>query len=285
MSESEQKIMNPGRKLFFGLFIFPLIIAVGMTVLLCAVVLMTSEKETPESLVGAIKSGSPSKRWQKAFELSNELNQKNASGIRDSALRTEIIYIATDSRDYDAKTRSYMAMALGRFSGPEPVAALRSLLKEDSPEIQIASMWSLGSMNAREAAPDVEIFLKSDQPELRKTAVYIMGVLGAKETAVKLKPLLNDASADVRWNAALALARLGDDSGFPVLKEMVNRSIYEPLGMDETQIEPVMINAIRGLALIQKPESIKILESLAGGDKNMKVRQAAIDAVNYRKNN
>ena len=64
-----------GRKLFYGLFIFPLIIAVGMAVLLCTVVLLTKEAETPESLITAIKTGAPSKRWQKAFELSNEINQ------------------------------------------------------------------------------------------------------------------------------------------------------------------------------------------------------------------
>ena len=67
---------NQGRKLFFGLFVFPLLIAVGMAMLLCSVILLTHEQETPESLIAAIKSGSPSKRWQKAYELSNELNQK-----------------------------------------------------------------------------------------------------------------------------------------------------------------------------------------------------------------
>ena len=76
-----------GRKLFFGLFVFPLLIAVGMAVLLCSVVLLTNEKETPESLILAIKSGSPGRRWQKAFELSNELNKKTNSVGRDSLLK------------------------------------------------------------------------------------------------------------------------------------------------------------------------------------------------------
>ena len=105
---------NSGRKLFFGLFIFPLLIAVGMAVLLCGVVLLTSEQETPETLVAAIKSGAPGKRWQKAFELSNEIN-RSKDDLRSQALRNELVHILGDSERYDAKTRSYMALAIAPF--------------------------------------------------------------------------------------------------------------------------------------------------------------------------
>ena len=94
-----------GKKLFYGLFIFPLIIAVGMAVLLCTVVLLTKEVETPESLITAIKTGSPSKRWQKAFELSNELNQGRGL-IRQSGVMKEVIHILRESKEYDPKTRA-----------------------------------------------------------------------------------------------------------------------------------------------------------------------------------
>ena len=140
-----EKTLNPARKLFFGLFVFPLLIAVGMAVLLCSVVLLTSEKDTPETLIGAIKSGSPSKRWQKAFELSNELNRMRGKGVRNDALRGEIVYILKDAADYDPKTRSYMAMALHHFDGPEPVSALREALGDESSDVRIPAIWSLGS--------------------------------------------------------------------------------------------------------------------------------------------
>ena len=254
-----------------------------MAVLLCGVVLLTTEKETPDSLISAIKSGSPSRRWQKAFELSNELNQGRQKNVRDASVLKEIIYILENSKDYDEKTRGYMAMALAHFPETDSVAALRNALKENSDEIQIAALWSLGSLGTKDAAPDVEKFLKSDKPELRKMSAYVLGVIGKKEEAPKLKPLLNDASTDVRWNTALALARLGDDAGYPVLEQMLDRSQTQTLGMEEPQIEAVMTNAIKGLALLQKAESIKILSSLSRDDKNMKVRQAAIDAMDYRK--
>ena len=278
-----EKTLTPARKLFFGLFVFPLLIAVGMAVLLCSVVLLTNEKETPETLIGAIKSGTPSKRWQKAFELSNELTQNRYKNIRDAGVLKEIIYILKDSEHYDTKTRGYMAMALSHFPESDSVEALRGALKEDSQEIQIAAMWSLGSLSVRETSPAIELFLNSDQPELRKMSVYVLGVLGEKRIAPRLQPLLLDPVHDVRWNAALALARLGDDSGYQVLTEMAERGKFDALSMEEPQIEAVMINAIKGLALIHKPESIKIFETISREDKNMKVRQAAIDAMNYQK--
>src|SRR5204863_1978670 len=117
-------------------FIFPLLIAVGMAVLLCTVVLLTREDETPESLITAIKTGSPSKRWQKAFELSNELNQGRGM-IRSGGVMKEVLFILNNRSEYDARTRSYMALALSRFDEPETRAALRKTLAEETdPEVQ-----------------------------------------------------------------------------------------------------------------------------------------------------
>src|SRR3990167_9521427 len=126
MVDSDLK-RGSGRKLFFGLFIFPLMIAVGMAILLCTVVLLTREVETPESLIMAIKTGPPSKRWQKAFELSNELNQGRGM-IRAEGVMKEVAHILTQRQEYDGQTRSYMAIALSRFQEPEVIPVLREAL-------------------------------------------------------------------------------------------------------------------------------------------------------------
>ncbi len=280
----EEKTLNPARKLFFGLFVFPLIIAVGMALLLCSVVLITTEKETPETLISAIKSGAPAKRWQKAFELSNELNKKNSRGVRDAGLMKEIIYILKDSVHYDSQTRSYMAMALSHFDRAGAAPALIDALKADSADqdVAIAAMWSLGILGAAESVPEIENHLTSGGPEMRKMSSYVLGGLGSRSSAGKIRALLSDPVGDVRWNAALALARLGDPSGFDVLIKMTDRAEFAQLGMQEQQVEAVMINAIKGLALIQTPESIKILKSLSREEKSLKVRQAAIDAVSQQ---
>ncbi|MBI3252118.1 MAG: HEAT repeat domain-containing protein [Candidatus Omnitrophica bacterium] len=271
--------MGSGRKLFFGLFIFPLLIAVGMAVLLCSVVLLTNEAQTPESLIGAVKSGSPGKRWQKAYELSNELNRKGVHFQKERVLG-EIIYILKDPVRYDEKTRGYMAVALAHFKDPEAVEALKISLKDPSDDLKLYALWSLGMIQAKEALPDILPFLKAGREDLREMAVYVLGAIGDKSAAPEMRKLLNDPSVGVRWNAALALARLGDAGGLDILLKMLERgSLESDYRMPGEQIEKVMTNAIRGLALIQRPESIKILESVSRKDKSLKVRQAAFEAL------
>lgn len=269
---------NSGRKLFYGLFVFPLLIVIGMIVMVCSVILLTDEQETPEALVAAIKKAPERKRWQKASELSNELNRKKPEGPRSEALMAEIDRILGDASRYDSKTRAYMAMALSRF-GPEAVPSLRRSLRDADREVQFYSLWALGTLQAREAAPDIAAFLASDSPELRTNAAYVLGAIGDASQAPALRAALADPSVDVRWNAALALARLGDDAGRDVLASMLKREELASLGMDEPAIERAMINAIKGLALIRRPESVKILEFIARGEENLRVRQAAMEAL------
>ena len=270
---------NPKRKLFFGLFIFPLLIAAGMALLLCTVVFLTHEGETPESLITAIKTGSPSKRWQKAFELSNELN-RHPEMIRQTGVMKEIIHILGDPERYDPKTRSYMAMALSRFPGPEAVAAVRERLFKEGPEVQLYLIWALGNLNAREAAPDVESFFQNESPDLRRMAVYISGILGGPNTVEKLRPLLKDPVSDVSWNAALALARLGDPSGEEILIKMLDRnSLARDFHLPKDEIETVMVNAVRGLARIETPGTLAAFRKLTEEDENLKVRQVALEAL------
>ena len=187
MPEEDGSQPSGGRKLFFGLFVFPLLIAVGMAVLLCTVILLTHEDETPESLITAIKTGSPSKRWQKAFELSNELNRGRGT-IRSEGLIKEVIHILGDVNHYDAKTRSYMAMALSHFHRPEAREALRRALKDESEDVELYALWALGVQQAREVVPDILPFLRNESDQLRKMAVYVLGVLGSRETVPAIQP-------------------------------------------------------------------------------------------------
>lgn len=269
------------RKLFFGLFVFPLLIAVGMALLLCTVVFLTNEEETPESLITAIKTGPPSKQWQKAFELSNELN-RNPATIRNEGVMKEVIHILHDTTHYDPKTRAYMSLALSYFHNPQAAQALhQSLVNDPNDEVQLYILWALAVVRYQEAIPDILPFLRDENPQFRKMAVYALGVLGDRQTVSSLIPLLEDAVEDVRWNAALSLARLGDDSGWQVLAKMLDRSILSANQMNDVEIEKTMINAAKGLALTKRQETIPILETLSKEDKSLKVRQAAMEALQY----
>ncbi len=276
---------DSGRKLFFGLFVFPLVIVAGMIAMVLTIVLLTHEDETPESLVAAIKTGSERKRWQKASELSNELNRRKP-GPRDAALARDMILMLGDAARYDAKTRSYMAAALGHFKGEDGVEeALRRALSADADsEVRFYALWSIGTIGSKAAIPDILSLLRSGDEAVRVNAVYVLGAIGDPSSTGPLRVMLDDAALDVRWNAALSLARLGDPSGFPVLVAMLDRSQLEGKSLPEDRVERVMINAVKGLALIPGADSIKILESVSRGEKNLRVRQAAMDALAYQKN-
>lgn len=279
---ADPKVKNSGRKLFFGLFVFPLLIAVGMAVLLCTVVLLTHEVQTPESLIKDIKTGPPSKRWQKAFELSNELNQGRGM-LRTSGVMKEVIHILKDREEYDSRTRSYMAIALSRFNDPDAGEALKeALAAETDPDVQLHLIWALGLCGERSGVDLILPFLTSEKEELRKVAVYVLGTLGDAATIEAITPLLEDPSRDVRWNAALSLARLGSDAGYDVLLKMLDRqtlSDYE--GLSEAKIEEIMINATKGIALLGRQDSLSILSKIATKDKSLKVRQAAMEAMEH----
>lgn len=281
--EGEAPKANEGRKLFFGLFIFPLLIMVGMALLLSVIVIFTHESENPESLITQIKTGPPSKRWQKAFELSNELNRKSGM-LRDEGVMREMIHILKDDLHYDPKTRSYMAIALSHFPSPQAREALRVALEDPSEDVQLYVLWALGVLGAQEAVPEIVPFLKNESGQVRKMAVYVLGVLGRREVVSQILPLLRDERPDVRWNAALSLARLGDNAGRTVLTNVLDREyLLREYPAPEQEIETIMVNAAKGLALIGGVESLRMLEFLSENDKSLKVRQAALDAIRYLK--
>ena len=286
MSETATvEISNSKRKVFFGLFVFPMLIAVTMAVLLSGIVLLTHEEETPETLITAIKTGAPSKRWQKAYELSNELNREGGM-IRGAGIMHEVIHILNDKEHYDAKTRAYMAMALSRFQNDEAEAALRKALREaddsEDPKLTLFLMWSVGNFKHPDAAQDVVRFLESQHDDLRKTAAYVLGALGDKRVISKLKRSLEDSVVDVQWNAAASLARLGDNSGAEVLLQMLDRNrLRNVQRLNEVEIERVMVNAAKALGLVHYSEAVPVLEKISKTDPNLKVRETALTTLQH----
>ncbi len=276
------------RKVFFGLFVFPMLIAVTMAILLSGVVLLTHEEETPEALITAIKTGAPSKRWQKAFELSNELNREGGL-IRSAGIMNEVIHILNDKDHYDAGTRAYMAMALSRFRNPEAESALQDALRatddSEDPKLTLFLIWGVGNFENAGSAGEVARFLESGHDDLRKASAYVLGALGNREVIPKLEKAIEDSVIDVRWNAALSLARLGSGSGKEILLQMIDRKHLTNVGaghaspLQESEIERIMANAAKALGFIQDPEIRKTLEQLSKTDPNLKVRQAAMTAL------
>ena len=90
----------------------------------------------------------------------------------------------------------------------------------------------------------------------------------------------------MRWNAAVALARHGNHDGVGVIKQMLDRPFVEQTvkrdvrqDEDRDPVADVMISGLRAAAAL-KDESLKpSITMLSQGDRSMKVRQAALEAL------
>ncbi len=138
-------------------------------------------------------------------------------------------------------------------------------------------MGSLGDERAVE--PLVEL-VQHDDPGLRKMAVYSLGTLGAEEARATLQAALGDYEIDVAWNAAIALAKLGDDSGRDRIFQMLDREFLSSVAdMTEEQRSEAMMNAMKGAVLLGDPSFQSSLTEISEQDPNLKVRQAAFEAL------
>ena len=128
-------------------------------------------------------------------------------------------------------------------------------------------------------APDIDA-------GIRKMVVYALGALPGETQIPTLRTALQDSVADVRWNAAVALARHGNHDGVNVIKQMLDRPFVEQtvkrdVRQDEDQdpVADVMISGLRAAAAL-KDDSLKpSITVLSQGDRSLKVRQAAIEAL------
>jgi HEAT repeat protein len=91
---------------------------------------------------------------------------------------------------------------------------------------------------------------------------------------------LEDPVEDVRWNAALALARQKDARAAPVLGQMLDRERLSKVeGLRPDQAREALLSAITGAALLSDPSLQPALEKLRASDPDLKVREAAREAL------
>jgi hypothetical protein len=218
-------------------------------------------------------------RWQAAAGLSTRIAMDPAAG-RDERLVREMISVFEEARGQDPRIRRYLALALGRLGNPLAAEALLGALSDEDPETQIHSMWALGALDEKRAVEPMIALLGHRDPGVRKMAAYTLGALTDARAAGPLARALEDSAPDVAWNAAIALAQLGDRRGVPVLLGLLEPGTFGAIqGMSDLQREQATLEAIRALARLRETGAAPALETLRGTSPDLKVRQAAIDAL------
>ncbi len=244
--------------------------------------LMTFERHTPAEYLQEVRGGSANRRWQAAFELSRSIG-RIAPGPERDALAAETLRIfqsLSGSRPEDVPVRRYLVLVLGKLQNRSAVPTLLSSAKDRDPETQLYSVWALGMLGDPSAFDTVLESSQSEDSGSRKMAAYVLGRLGDRRGIPRLQVLLEDPVADVRWNSAIALASLGDRSGLPVLRSMIDRAaLARQAGLTGEQSEAAMVSALKAFALLRDAESLALLERVAREDPNLRVREAARQAV------
>lgn len=270
-------------------FLIPLLV-VGATVLVyIGFRSLLSEDRSAAEYLTDIRSGGSNRRWPAAYELSRLMADPEFAKKEEATLAPELTKAFAESKNDDPRVRQYLALTLGRLTPPLPADARQLLveaLSDPDSQTRISAIWALGSTGDASVAPDIERQYQSDDAGVRKMAVYALGSMPIDAGNDTLVKALDDPEADVQWNAAIALARHGRHEGVPVLRRMLDRAYVERNVTRQPQsrgdVDPVgevMISGLRAIAALKEAALSEQVKALSTGDQNIKVRQAAIEAL------
>jgi len=282
---SNQKLSdtnNPSKvyALFYSFFLIPLMIAIFGSLFFFLFKMLTYEKEDPYHLLNNIKSGSLTKRWQSAYELSNLM--RDTEKIPDDQLFTnQMITMYKKSIHDDPRIRTYLALAMGQTGNILFGDVLLEGLKDQSLENRIAAIKSLGSIKYDFSASILNQIVNSNvDNQERLAAIIALGEIKNPNSLDVLVNALDDEEANIRWDAAMSLTKLNSNRGFYILEKLLRREYY----LNYPNVDSIEINntILTILALISdKPNNIfkdEIL-ILSEKEKNIKIREFSMQIL------
>ena len=280
---------NPSRAyaLFYSFFLIPFMMAIFAALFFFMFQFLTYEKSTASDLLDNIQSGSATKRWQSAFELSNMLD---ASKIQNKTLfNNKLVSLYDKSKHDDPRIRIYLALAMGKSNDSYFGSYLIETLKSDNDLTnRIAAIKSLGMLKYNQSCPLLEnIILNSDYDSERLSAIISLGVIGNKKYNKVLIKMLDHEEPNIRWDAAIALAKMGDKSGIDIIANLLERNYYDsyPSMKDGTgiNVEETDNSIYTAIAISQVLIDFRFknkLIYLGQNDKNIRIREFALKTLN-----
>lgn len=278
VSESVPDDVGFGRTLlqFFVIPAFVVAIAVGLFFFFAW---MVSDDKTGVDYLHEIRTGSASRRWQAAFELSKIMTMDKEKR-RMEGLVPEMVDAFEDAGRDDPRVRHYLAISLGQLGDPQAGPALVGGLADPDATTRFYSCWALGSLGDREAVEPLLARVDDSDPGVRKMAVYALGSIGDPGAVPRLRVALSDPERDVSWNAAVALAKLRDGSGESTLLQMLDQGYLDGIpDMDPAQKLLAMESAIRASALLKSDSLGARLREIGANHPNLALRKIALEAI------
>ena len=280
-----EKQPNPEKKstlsvVIHSFFVVPFIIAIFSVIIFLVARILTAEPNTARDYLEDVKIGGTTKRWQGAFELSKILSNPKMVP-KDERFVTEMISAFNYAEyDRDDRIRQYLAIAMGATGDIRYVETLLNALDESKPEIAKASAYALGNLGDRRAVEKIIGLLDSADPQIRLQAVIALGKISDPSSITQLTKMLKDLEPNVRWDAAIALAKQKNASGKRILLDLLDRKYLDSFpNIDEIEQVQVLMVVINIVPMIQDADFRVSLEKLLESDSNLKVREAARNAL------
>ena len=260
--------------LFYSFFLIPLMITIFGVLFFFLFEILTYEDQDPQHLLNNIKSGSLTKRWQSAYELSNLM--KDTEKIpTDDLFVNQMISMYEKSIYDDSRVRTYLALAMGQTGNEKFGDVLVNSLDDDNLENRIAVIKSLGMIKYLPSVKKLNNLVGSDaNVQERLAAVISLGEINDSSSKNFLIPLLEDEEPNIRWDAAIALIKMNDFSGVYILEKLLRREYYANYkNIDANEVNNSILTI---LALVSKNPNnsfLDELEILAKDEKNIKIRE------------
>ena len=274
--DKTENINNSSRvyALFYSFFLIPLMITIFGVLFFFLFEILTYEDQDPQHLLNNIKSGSLTKRWQSAYELSN-LMKDPEKVPEDDLFINQMISMYEKSIYDDDRVRTYLALAMGQTNNSRFGNSLIKGIDDEKLENRIAAIKSLGMIKFVPSVSKLNNISVSDiDIQERLAAVISLGEIGDNRSESFLVSLLDDEEPNIRWDSAIALMKMNNISGLYILEKLLNRSYYlNYTNVNDNEINNSMLTI---LALISKYPNIAFkdeLEFLAKDEKNIKIRE------------
>ncbi len=241
---------------------------------------ITFESNNAYDYLNDIRSGSASKRWQSAYELSKILSQPDLIPS-DADFNNQMISAYNKAIHDDVKVRTYLALAMGQTGREEFGPTLLEGMTDEDRMARLAAIQAIGMIQFQGAVTQLDqLSLQSKIVEERLAATIALGKIGHLKSIPTLKKLLEDEEPNIRWDSAIALAKLGDPSGNNIIFKLLNRSYFDSFPeVDEQEKIQAMLVAIHVAAQHPDPIFQIQLETIATSEPNLSVRDAAIKSL------
>jgi HEAT repeat protein len=266
--------------LFYSFFLIPFMIAIFGAVFFLLFRFITFETNDASALLNQVKIGSASKRWQSAFELSKVFNNPDLIP-KDISFKNQMVSSYNHSIHDDPLVRAYLALAMGVTRDDFYSDVLVKGLNDDNLESRLAAVQAVGWIGSSNAEIRLkEIIEDSDYSNERLAATIALGLIGDPESIPLLKNLLEDEEPNIQWDAAVALAKMGDSSGAFIIENLMDRHYLNAFPqVDEAEKNQAILVAIEVSSLLKQDRFETKLVSLAKSDENLRIRDAAMKAL------